>query len=71
MTSLSFWLYKLTKRFFQVGEVIDMKSDLCGNLRDDEQVGEAIRYLEDFLLELVTLYIYVDKKGRMNIFTSF
>ena len=48
-----------------------MKSDLCGNLRDDEQVGEAIRYLEDFLLELVNLYIYVDKKGRMNIFTSF
>ena len=45
----------------QVSEVIDMKSEFCGNLGEDEQVEGAFRQLEDFLLELANLYIHVDK----------
>ena len=40
---------------------IDMKSEFCGNLGEDEQVEGAFRQLEDFLLELANLYIHVDK----------
>ena len=45
----------------QVGEVIDMKTEFCRNLGEDEQVEGAFRQLEDLLLELANLYIHVDK----------
>lgn len=43
------------------GKIMDMKSEFCGNLKDEEQVEGAFRQLEDFLLELSSLYIHVDK----------
>ena len=45
----------------ETGTVLDLKSEFCGNLGDDEQVEGAFRQLEEFLLELANLYIHVDK----------
>lgn len=45
----------------ETGPVLDFKSEFCGNLGDDEQVEGAFRQLEEYLLELANLYIYVDK----------
>ena len=45
----------------QTGTVLDMKSEFCGNLGEDEQVEGAFRQLEEFLLELANFYIHIDK----------
>lgn len=45
----------------EIGTVMDMKSEFCENLGEDEQVEGAFRQLEEFLLELANLYIHVDK----------
>ena len=44
-----------------VGTVKDVKSELCLNLEEDDQVEGAYRELEEFLLELADLYIHVDR----------
>lgn len=43
-----------------IGDVKDMKSDLCHDLDDDKQVCGTYRVSDNFLLELADMYVSID-----------
>lgn len=47
-------------KLFDIGDVRDIEEDFCSDLEEDEKVNGVYRELEEYLLEFVKMYIYID-----------
>lgn len=60
---LKLFLYDKLMEFVNlvdIGVVRDIEEDFCSDLEEDEKVNGVYRELEEYLLELVKMYIYID-----------
>lgn len=60
---LKLFLYDKLMEFVKlvdIGDVRDIEEDFCSDLEEDEKVNGVYRELEEYLLEFVKMYIYVD-----------